>query len=139
MIVRETWEGHMSGEITGGCKCGRVRYSGVPAQTEMFRCHCRDCQQLTGTGHADMVPLDAATFVIDDGCKVFAMQGGSGRLTFSGFCPHCGSQLTRRSERVAGNVYVHAGSLDDPSSYLPKKSIYIESAQPWDHDMVVRE
>ena len=122
----------MSIEVTGGCKCGLVRYSGVRAKADMFRCHCRDCQQLTGTGHSEMMPLEAATFSIGDAVKIFELIAGSGRSTYSRFCPKCGSQLTRRSEVNNDSVYVHAGSLDDPEDYAPTKSIYVSSAPTWD-------
>ncbi|SHJ90846.1 Uncharacterized conserved protein [Shimia gijangensis] len=126
----------MNERLVGGCKCGAVRYSGSRADVPMFRCHCRDCQQLTGSGHSDMVPLDAASFSMSDGSKTYEMAGGSGRSTFSGFCPNCGAQLTRRSERSPDRIYVHAASLDDPSVYKPAKSIYADCAQPWDNAVV---
>ena len=122
----------MHKEITGGCKCGAVRYRGQLSDLPPFRCHCRDCQQLTGTGHSDMLPLERATFEISDTCRVFEMAGGSGKSTFSGFCPRCGSQLTRRSQRSIARIYVHAGSLDQPEIYAPARSIYADAAQPWD-------
>lgn len=126
----------MAGDIEGGCKCGLVRYRGSLADVPMFRCHCRDCQQLTGGGHADMVPMVAATFSIGDSCRTYEMTGGSGKSTFSGFCPNCGSQLTRRSARMRDRIYVHAASLDDPAQYKPQKSIYADAAQGWDHAVI---
>ncbi len=123
----------MPEEVEGGCKCGLVRYRGTRSDAPMFRCHCRDCQQLTGSGHAEMMPLIAETFTIGDMCSTYEMAGGSGRPTYSGFCPNCGSQLTRRSARMSDRIYVHAASLDDPSRYDPEKSIYADAAQPWDH------
>lgn len=126
----------MPDTFLGGCKCGLVRYSGMRADAPMFRCHCRDCQQLTGSGHSEMVPLIRESFEISDACKTYEMTGGSGRSTYSGFCPNCGSQLTRRSERMEDRIYVHAGSLDDPSKYAPEKSIYSDAAQCWDGTVV---
>jgi hypothetical protein len=118
--------------ITGGCKCGRVTYSGERAEADMFQCYCRDCQQLTGTGHANMVPLQAASFTIGSGGKEYAMIGGSGRLTFSIFCPECGSPLVRRSERMSDRVYVHAASMDRPDGFQPARWIYTDAARAWD-------
>ncbi|WP_420819932.1 GFA family protein [Ruegeria marisrubri] len=102
----------------------------------MFRCHCRDCQQLTGTGHSEMIPLLAETFTIGYACKTYELIGGSGWPTYSSFCPNCGFQLTRRSERMNDRIYVHAASLDDPSRYVPEKSIYSEAARPWDDGVI---
>ncbi|WP_088651634.1 GFA family protein [Marinibacterium profundimaris] len=129
----------MAQRMTGGCKCGLVRYQGIRLAVPMFRCHCRDCQQLTGSGHSDMVPLAIEGFVISDTVKTYEMPGGSGQSTFSGFCPNCGSQLTRNSQRMSDRIYVHAASLDNPSSYQPEKSIYSGSAQPWDEAAIIKE
>ncbi len=129
----------MSEKLLGGCKCGLIRFEGVRGDTPMFRCHCRDCQQLTGSGHSEMMPMIAETFKIGDACKTYQMTGGSGRLTFSGFCPNCGSQLTRRSEMMSQLIYVHAAALDDPSKYAPEKSIYSDAAQCWDDAVIPQD
>ncbi|MEO0863979.1 MAG: GFA family protein [Pseudomonadota bacterium] len=128
----------MANRLVGGCKCGLVRYTGTRLNAPMFRCHCRDCQQLTGSGHAEMIPVSATDFRIGEACKTFEMTGGSGRSTFSGFCPNCGSQLTRSSERMSDRVYLHASSLDDPGHYKPGKSIYADCAQAWDQSAVIK-
>ena len=129
----------MTERVTGGCKCGLVRYEGTPLDAAPFRCHCRDCQQLTGSGHSDMMPLDRESFSIGAACQTFEMTGGSGQSTYSGFCPTCGSPLTRRSAMMSERVYVHAASLDDPGRYRPKMSIYGDAAQPWDRCAVIEE
>jgi hypothetical protein len=37
------------GKMTGGCACGKVRYSvGIDAD-EAYLCHCRMCQRATGS------------------------------------------------------------------------------------------
>ncbi|WP_428845083.1 GFA family protein [Gymnodinialimonas ceratoperidinii] len=129
----------MAMRLIGGCKCGLVRYQGTRLEAPMFRCHCRDCQQLTGSGHSEMVPLAIQDFTISDTSKTYEMVGKSGLSTFSGFCPNCGSQLTRNSQRMSDRIYVHASSLDDPSIYKPKKSIYSEAAQAWDEAAILKE
>ncbi|MBE1283669.1 MAG: GFA family protein [Rhodobacteraceae bacterium] len=118
--------------VKGQCKCGAVQYSGTRHDAPMFRCYCRDCQQITGAGHSEMMPLVASSFEFDGPYRQFEMTGGSGRPTWSGFCSNCGSPLTRRSARMADRVYVHAASLSDPSAYQPSKVINSHSAQPWD-------
>ncbi len=128
----------MSERMLGGCKCGLVRYEGTRLDAPMFRCHCRDCQQLTGSGHSEMMPLAREDFAITDTCKTYEMSGGSGQSTFSGFCPNCGSQITRYSQRMSDRIYVHASSLDDPGKYEPEKSIYPNSAQVWDEAAIIK-
>ncbi len=129
----------MSQRVSGGCKCGLVRYEGARLDVPMFRCHCLDCQKLTGSGHSEMMALERDTFSIGADCRTYEMLGGSGQPTFSGFCPMCGSQLTRHSTRMSDRVYVHAASLDDPGLYSPAKSLWAESAQPWDAASIIAE
>ena len=85
-----------------------------------------------------MLPLAIDGFSISADCKTYRMLGGSGQPTFSGFCPNCGSQLTRNSVRMSDRIYVHAASLDDPSTYKPDKSIYSGAAQNWDETSIVK-
>ena len=124
----------MTTTILGGCACGAVRYSGQAFDAVPFRCYCRDCQRATGTGHADMMPLDKASFSVKGDLREFQLTGGSGKPTWSTFCPECGSPITRRSARMSDRLYVHAGSLDDPTLYAPGKEIYTDSAPHWDRE-----
>ncbi|WP_085793837.1 GFA family protein [Falsiruegeria litorea] len=122
----------MSKGISGGCKCGAVRYRGELSDISSFRCYCRDCQQLTGTGHSEMFPLVAETFQLEGPSREYQMAGGSGQPTWSSFCSTCGSPLTRRSERMEHCLYVHASSLDEPEKHKPSRILYADAAQPWD-------
>lgn len=122
----------MAQEVTGGCICGQVRYSGVTKFEPAFRCYCRDCQRVTGTGHAELAPLVRESFSISGPLKLFGMTGTTGRPTWSGFCSTCGSPVTRRSALMSDRIYVHAASLDDPAIYRPMEDIWAQSAQPWD-------
>ena len=36
--------------FTGGCVCRAIRYECSAEPIMMFKCHCRDCQQVTGGG-----------------------------------------------------------------------------------------
>ena len=38
----------MPDEMTGGCACGRVRYSVRVVNDDAYLCHCRMCQRATG-------------------------------------------------------------------------------------------
>ena len=35
-------------KLTGGCMCGKVRYSVVIENDEAYLCHCRMCQRASG-------------------------------------------------------------------------------------------
>ncbi len=38
----------MSETVTGGCQCGRVRYTVEIDDFDAYLCHCRMCQRATG-------------------------------------------------------------------------------------------
>ena len=38
----------MAEKMTGGCACGRVRYSVCVENDDAYLCHCRMCQRATG-------------------------------------------------------------------------------------------
>ena len=79
-----------------------------------------------------MMPMLAATFQSEGALTEYQMTGGSGRFTWSSFCPTCGSSISRRNERMSDYIYVHAASLDQPERYRPANNIYTDAAQPWD-------
>ena len=39
----------MAEPMTGGCACGRVRYTATIHDDEAYLCHCRMCQRATGS------------------------------------------------------------------------------------------
>jgi hypothetical protein len=57
----------MKTPFTGGCMCGEIRYECTAEPIFMGNCHCRDCQQATGTAFAAamLVPRNAVTIAGD--------------------------------------------------------------------------
>ena len=41
--------------LSGGCQCGRVRYSARLESDDAYLCHCRMCQKATGSIFAGLV------------------------------------------------------------------------------------
>jgi hypothetical protein len=98
----------------------------------MANCHCRDCQQATGTAYAAgvLVPRDSVT--ITGAVNYYDVVGDSGKAISRGFCPNCGSRLF--GKRASSDlISIMAGSLDDPSWFRPAMDLYAASAQPWDY------
>ena len=53
--------------ITGGCYCGNIRYESTAPPLMMIKCHCRDCQHITGSPYAPAVVFPAAAFTLTKG------------------------------------------------------------------------
>ena len=127
----------MKTPFTGGCVCGAVRYecSAEAAEIQMFKCHCRDCQHVTGGGHTPVVYVPANTFKITRGAlRYFSTDSElmGARTHKRGFCADCGSRVTGGEGPGSTGVGMTVGSLDDPSWFKPAVDMWVSDAQPWD-------
>src|SRR6266481_6427673 len=114
--------------FTGGCSCGAIRYESTAEPIMMFKCHCGDCQQVTGSGFAPgmLLPREAFRFTRGQLHYHFTPSIRRGKHK-RGFCPECGSRMTG-AEFEAGEspfVGILAGSLDDPSLFQPQMDIFV--------------
>ncbi len=118
-------------QMSGGCRCGQVRYAADAEPVFVGVCHCRDCQKSTGSAFAVLVGVPGAAVTVTGPIRMFDALGDSGKATHLGFCPHCGTGMTRSADLMAGVTMLSAGTLDDPSWVEPTLQIYCDSAQPW--------
>jgi hypothetical protein len=118
---------------TGGCLCGRVRYTltGEPAFSGL--CHCRNCQKYTGSSFEAVAGYPATAISVQGELKTYTDTGDSGKSVFRRFCPNCGSGVLAEAEVMPGLAMVLIGTLDDPSTFKPAMEIFCSSAQPWFH------
>jgi hypothetical protein len=119
--------------FAGGCACGAIRYTCSAAPLLVWKCHCRTCQQATGSAFNlnVIVPASALTFTKGEP-KYYGATGGSGNILYRGFCPACGSPLGGKSDVFPGIRGVSGASLDNPNGLEPVAEIWTASAQPWD-------
>jgi hypothetical protein len=119
--------------ITGGCLCGRVRYTvtGEPAFSGL--CHCRNCQRYTGSAFEALIAFPAASVSVQGELKTYDDTGDSGQPVHRRFCPNCGSGVVNEVDALPGVTIVLAGTLDDPAAFKPTMDVYWSSAQPWVH------
>jgi hypothetical protein len=121
--------------FTGGCACGAIRYECTAEPIMMFKCHCRDCQKVTGGAFVPGLLVAASAFRLTKGeLRYHFTPSAAGGRHKRGFCAECGSRITggengRRSAQLIG---VTAGSLDDPTWFCPQMDIFVCDAQPWD-------
>src|SRR5438132_10978645 len=117
---------------SGGCACGSVRYEVRGAPLLSMHCQCRQCQRITGAGHASMFGMPGAAVSLSGELATFELRADSGNAVTSGFCPTCGSPIMKRSAGLPDMLFLHAASLDDPSRFAPSVVVWSGSAQPWD-------
>ena len=121
--------------MKGGCLCGNVRYqiNGDPHERMQLTCHCRDCQQVTGTGHTRSMGVASDSVEWDGAPKVFQIQHEKS-VVDTAFCGDCGSPLYKRTSNLPDLVFFHVGSLEPESSknWRPKLTVYTGRRAPWD-------
>ncbi len=123
--------------FTGGCYCGAIRYrcTAKPEQIEMFKCHCHDCQRVSGGGHTPIVFVPAETFTFTQGTpRYFATDSEAmgAQAHRRSFCPECGSRLTGGEGPGSTGIGMTVGSLDDSTGFTVSVDFWVADAQPWD-------
>jgi hypothetical protein len=121
--ARGRYDRAMSTSIkTGGCQCGRVRYTADTARAEAYLCHCRMCQKATGGFAAAFVqmPLGATTWATEPDWYQ------SSPIARRPFCAECGTPLGFMFNDGQG-LDLTVGSFDDPSDFVPAAHAGAES------------
>lgn len=116
---------------TGRCLCGQVSYTAVGEALATFLCHCRQCQRYTGSAFEAGMIFPADSVSVCGELTTFAHPGGSTQTVRRRFCPNCGSGVVNELDAIPSAIIVLAGTLDDPSAFIPKVEVFCLTAQPW--------
>lgn len=118
---------------SGGCLCGKIRYSVPSEPAGVVVCHCEDCQKQTASAFSLIAIYQQADVAVQGECSVFETTGASGSPVQRNFCGNCGSPIysETQSGREAGLAFLKAGTLDDVSDLAPTAHFWVSSKQPW--------
>lgn len=115
----------MTETMTGGCQCGRIRYSAEIASDDAYLCHCRMCQRATGGVSVAFVNLAKAAVHWAREPDVYQ----SSPIARRPFCSACGTPLGfEYPDSTQCDLTV--GSFDDPSRFVPQHHFGVESLHP---------
>jgi hypothetical protein len=117
--------------ITGGCLCGAVRYraSAPPIATRI--CWCRVCQKLGAGSGTVNVGFASDSVAFEGALTDYVSVAESGTVMHRGFCPACGTPVTSQAETRRHQIFVRAGTLDDPEVARPGATIWVAEAPSW--------
>lgn len=113
----------MTGEMTGGCQCGRIRYTVRIEDDTAYLCHCRMCQRATGGVFAALKQVSRAA-VRWTTCE--PDRHASSPIAVRGFCARCGTPLTYEGHG-ADKLDLTVGSFDDAARLRPVGHFGVES------------
>jgi hypothetical protein len=112
----------MAEEMTGGCACGRVRFTARIENEDAYLCHCRMCQRATGSISIAFkgIRQDAVTWEREPDWY------RSSPIARRPFCRECGTSLGFAfpdSETMDLTV----AAFDNPSRFVPTHHFGTES------------
>ena len=113
----------MADQMSGGCACGRIRYTATVELDEAYLCHCRMCQRSTGSVSIAFVnaKLDAMSWEREPDWYE------SSPIARRPFCSQCGTSLGFRFKEGSDKMDLTVASFDDPSPFKPKHHFGVES------------
>lgn len=109
-------------EMSGGCACGRVRYTAQVASDDAYLCHCRMCQRATGSvsiAFKNLKKADVAWASEPDWYE-------SSPIARRPYCAACGTSLGF-AHPDSEKIDIAVASFDDPSRFRPTSHFGVES------------
>ena len=117
---------------SGGCPCGAVRYEVAGAPKTTLYCHCKFCQQRTGSTHAQLVYFhkDALKKLTGSLKKHRHDSDTSGRWIETESCEKCGASVTWTLELVPSWRGFEGSSFDNNFRFPCRVHQWTDSADP---------
>jgi len=113
----------MNQEMTGGCACGRIRFTVRIETNDAYLCHCRMCQRASGNVSLAMKNVKKADVKWEREPDYYQ----SSPIAKRGFCSDCGTSLTFQYLEASEKMDLIVGSFDDPSPFVPNAHFGAES------------
>ena len=117
--------------ITGGCRCGAVRYElALEDLPSVYACHCHICQRASGSAFSvqALVPEESLTVT---GPIVIHEITTDDRTSIQRFCGTCRARVYNTNTRRPGIAVVRAGTLDRSEELVCRAHIYTDFRQRW--------
>jgi hypothetical protein len=126
-----------TGQHSGGCVCGAVRFTAAGAPRRVTLCHCTWCQRRTGTAFGTEVVFERGqvTFAGEAPAQYRHHSDESGRWLDVEFCRTCGANLGFTLEAAPELRALPAGAFDDPTwiraEQVPFRHVFLRSRRAW--------
>ncbi|MGF7146501.1 hypothetical protein FHS96_000110 [Sphingomonas zeicaulis] len=122
--------------IEGGCRCGRVRFRVSQAPWMETVCHCRGCQQMSGSAFSTTLIIPADGFEQIAGETVIG--GLHGDEAHHHHCDWCKGWVFTKPAADLGFVNIRATLLDETGWFAPWMETQTAEKLPWAQTGAVR-
>lgn len=113
----------MADQMTGGCACGRIRFTASIESDDAYLCHCRMCQRASGNVSLAMLNVKIAGVAWESEPDWF----DSSAIAVRPFCSTCGTSLGFKYKDADEWMDLTVASFDDPSRFKPTSHFGAES------------
>ena len=111
---------------TGGCLCGALRYEAFGEPIGSGHCYCVDCRRASGSGFIPFIGFRAEDIRVTGDVQQSKAQAANGNEAVRNHCARCASLVYGGTVGVDDRIGVYAGSLDDPSLFVPTSAIFTD-------------
>lgn len=117
--------------ITGGCRCGAVRYElAIEAIPLAYACHCLQCQTWSGSAFSEQLLLREDQVSVGGPVVRYDLTTED-RTSHQRMCGTCHTRLYNTNTRRPGIAVIRAGTLDDSHRIQVAAHIWVKRKQPW--------
>jgi len=121
----------MSRVVSGGCRCGAIRYESTSDLIAPHYCHCTDCQKLYGGPFGTGFVVTESETSLTGEISCFEVESDAGHAKSHLFCGVCGSPIAAKVEEFPGVLVLASGTLDDPDLFEPGAHYWVGSNPAW--------
>lgn len=119
--------------LTGGCRCGAVRYEAGGDPVHHALCHCADCRASSGAPAVAWIAVPAPAFRVTQG-EARSYNGSGESIRY--FCGTCGTGLYFINDAMLpGIVDIQSATLDDTGRHAPGAQIQVAERLGWMADL----
>lgn len=121
----------MSEQITGGCRCGAVRYSlALESLPKTYACHCHVCQRWSGSAFSQQALVSEDALKVGGPVTVYELTTED-RTSTQRLCVECHSRIFNTNTRRPGIAVLRAGTLDRSEELDCVAHIFTAYKQAW--------
>ena len=125
-------DGEQTIPLTGGCRCGKIRYSLTKPPLFVMACHCTDCQTLSGSPFRASVPAQAEDFHLLRGQpRIYIKTAASGRKRAQAFCADCGTPIYACAAKHPAQYNLRLGAVRQRARIPPLRQSWCGAALEW--------
>ncbi len=120
----------MATSIGGECLCGDVSFRMNDNFKAFYQCHCKQCQQLTGSAFASNLFTEPDNIQWLSGADRVSVYEHPQREFSKSFCKSCGSALPFLNKSKT-SLIVPAGCLNELPALEPQANLFTSEQARW--------